>query len=212
MQWREIWGKWWPETKAKGEGLPLTDGQRKLVSYILVFLIGVASFLQFTSGTHSPVIFPEAKDIETRVEPVAGTASLRQFGFEEEVENRLASVLAQMEGVGGTQVLVYVTTGPRLELAHDMNQDKTTTEETDRQGGQRRVVADHLQQKVVILREGQSAGDKPVVVTEHRPTIGGVLVIADGAKDPSMRLRIARAVATAIDIPVHRVEVMARRK
>ena len=215
MEWRDLWEKWWPERKSEREHIPLTDKQRRLTGYLVAFVIGAAVLLQFTSNKiPSPALSPGGMEpaSHSAVEQVAGLAPSVKLKFEEEIESRLAGILAQIEGVGKVQVMVSVTTGSRLELAHDVNGDKTITEETDNQGGQRRVVAERLNEKVVILREGQGSADKPIVLAEYRPTIGGVLVVADGAKDPGIRLRIARAVATAMDIPAHRVTVVTRKQ
>ena len=108
--------------------------------------------------------------------------------------------------------MVTLSTGSRLELAKDVNGDQTVTEETDTAGGKRRVVSERWNEKVVILRDGQRNGDSPIILAEHRPKVAGVLVVADGAKDPGIRLLISRAVETAVDIPPHRVPVVPRSK
>lgn len=214
MEWRDLWEKWWPSKKGERTGIPLTDQQRKLTSYLLILVVGAALVLQFTSTkTSTPVLSPQnATSLSTdSAQPVAGASSLRP-GFQEETERRLSAILAQIEGVGNVHVMVSLSTGPRLQIAQDINGDKTVTEETDKQGGKRRIVSERWNEKVVIVREGQGAQDKPVVLVEHRPVIAGVLVVADGATDSAIKLRIGRAVQTAIDIPAHRVTVVARKK
>jgi len=210
-----MWEKWWPSKKSERAGIPLTDQQRKLTGYLLILVIGAALVLQFTATkTSTPALTPQnTASLSTEpVQPVAGGASSLRLGFQEETEKRLAAILAQIEGVGNVQVMVSLGTGPRLEVAQDINGDKTVTEETDKQGGKRRIVSERWNEKVVIVREGQGAQDKPIVLVEHRPVICGVLVVADGARDPGIKLRIGRAVETAIDIPAHRVTVVARKK
>mgnify|MGYP001081314741 CR=1 FL=1 len=214
MEWRDLWEKWWPSKKGERTGIPLTDQQRKLTTYLLILVVGAALVLQFTSTkTSTPVLSPQnAISLSTDpAQPVAGASSLRP-GFQEETERRLSAILAQIEGVGNVHVMVSLSTGPRLQIAQDINGDKTVTEETDKQGGKRRIVSERWNEKVVIVREGQGAQDKPVVLVEHRPVIAGVLVVADGATDSAIKLRIGRAVQTAIDIPAHRVTVVARKK
>jgi len=171
--------------------------------------------LQFTSTrTSTPAVLPQgAIPVSNQdIQPAAGpTASLR-LGFEAELERKLAAILTQIEGVGNVQVMVSLSTGTRLDLAQDVNGDKTITEETDKQGGKRRIVSERRNEKVVIVREGQGAQDRPITLVEHRPVIAGVLVVADGAIEPGIKLRIGRAVETAIDIPAHRISVVARKR
>ncbi len=215
MEWRDLWEKWWPNKKAEQAGIPLTDQQRKATSYLLILVVGAAIVLQLTSTkAPSPVISTQgAQPLHSqKVEPVASPSSSLRLGFEEEMEKRLAGILTQIEGVGSVQVMVSVDTGSRLELARDLNGDKTITEETDKQGGKRRVVAERQNEKVVILREGQGASDKPIILAEHRPVIAGVLVVAEGARDPSIKLRIGKAVEIAVGVPAHRVTVVPKRK
>jgi len=215
VQWQDLWDKWWPNRKSKGSGVPLTEKQRKLTTYLLILAVGAMIVLQLTgSKTSSPILTSQSIESSSNqnIEPVAGTASSSPIQFEKEIERRLAAILAQIEGVGNVEVMISLSVGTRLELAQDTNGDKTVTEETDKQGGKRRIVSERLNEKVVIVREGQGTQDKPIVLAEHRPVIAGVLVVADGAKDPGLKLRIGRAVETALDIPAHRITVVARRK
>ncbi|NMB44977.1 MAG: hypothetical protein GX998_01040 [Firmicutes bacterium] len=215
MQWRDLWEKWWPSRKAERAGVPLTDQQRKLTNCLLILVVAAVMALQFTSTrTSTPAVLPQgAIPVSNQdIQPAAGpTASLR-LGFEAELERKLAAILTQIEGVGNVQVMVSLSTGTRLDLAQDVNGDKTITEETDKQGGKRRIVSERRNEKVVIVREGQGAQDRPITLVEHRPVIAGVLVVADGAIEPGIKLRIGRAVETAIDIPAHRISVVARKR
>ena len=214
VQWRDVWEKWWPDKKSERTGIPLTDQQRKAISYLLILVVGAAIVMQFTSkkAPFSVVSFQDTKPVLSQeVEPVASPSPSMTSSFEEVMEKRLAGILTQIEGVGNVQVMVSVATGSRLEVARDINGDKTITEETDKQGGKRRVVAERQNEKVVILREGQGAWDKPMILAEHRPVIIGVLVVAEGAQDPGIRLRIGRAVEIAMGIPAHRVTVVPKK-
>lgn len=215
MEWRDLWGKWWPDKKTQRAGIPLTDQQRKAMSYLLILVAGAAIVLQFT-GTKAPSQVVSTQGVtplySQEAEPVAAPSSSLRLGFEEEMEKRLAGILTQIEGVGSVQVMVSVDTGSRLEIARDINGDKTITEETDKQGGKRRVVAERQNEKVVILRDGQGAWDKPIILAEHRPVIAGVLVVAEGARDPGIKLRIGKTVEIAMGIPAHRVTVVPKKK
>ncbi|NLY29343.1 MAG: stage III sporulation protein AG [Firmicutes bacterium] len=213
MQLRDLWDKWWPE-KTERSGVPLTDQQRRFTGFLLILILAAALMLQVTSQRGaSPVTSPlsSSDSLNGDAEPALGGRSASSSNYEEEIERKLAAILSRIEGVGSVEVMVTFSTGSRLELAQDVNGDETVTEETDTQGGKRRVVSQRWNEKVVILREGQR-GDSPIILAEHRPVVAGVLVVADGAKDPGIRLLISRAVETAIDIPSHRVTVVPRKK
>jgi stage III sporulation protein AG len=42
---------------------------------------------------------------------------------------------------------------------------------------------------------------------EERPTVAGVLIIAEGAQDPNIRENIHNAVKTLLDIPTQKISV-----
>ena len=48
---------------------------------------------------------------------------------------------------------------------------------------------------------------EPIVLKEIRPTIKGVIVLADGAEDLYIKEMLYEAVKTALGIPGNRVEV-----
>ena len=68
-------------------------------------------------------------------------------------------------------------------------------------------------EKVVILTKDNFEQEvlnssQPVIVMEDRPEIGGVLVIAEGARDPKVREGIHTAVQTLLNIPSARITVV----
>ncbi|MCG2963631.1 hypothetical protein KZ308_28245, partial [Escherichia coli] len=56
---------------------------------------------------------------------------------------------------------------------------KQSTDETDREGGKRKVEDISTDEKLVIVRSGDQ--EKPVVVKTEKPKIRGILVVAKGA-------------------------------
>ncbi|NLA59032.1 MAG: hypothetical protein GX855_09065 [Firmicutes bacterium] len=218
MRLRDLWDKWWPQGKPERNGIPLTDRQRKLIGYLLMVILAAALVLQATSQRGAIPVTPRydtSGDLNGEAQLAVGGISFSNPNYEnygKEIEGKLAAILSRVDGVGNVDVMVTLSTGSRLELAKDVNGDQTVTEETDTAGGKRRVVSERWNEKVVILRDGQKNGDSPIILAEHRPKVAGVLVVADGAKDPGIRLLISRAVETAVDIPPHRVTVVPRSK
>jgi len=212
----DFWGKWRPGKKPERSGIPLTDGQRRLTGALLLLILTAVLMLQLTSHNKDPSpaasLWNTPSSTNGGAEPALGGGSAASPSYEEQVERKLAAILSRIEGVGSVEVMVSLSTGSRLELAQDIDGDETVTEETDTQGGKRRVVSKRWNERVVVIRDGQKNGDSPIVLAEHRPLVAGVLVVADGAKDPTLRLLISRAVETAIGVPPHRVTVVPRRK
>lgn len=63
-----------------------------------------------------------------------------------------------------------------------------------------------------VLSMIQGAGEVEVLVTQSESGVVGVLVVADGAQDLTVRTELMRAAMTALDIPAESVEVFARKK
>ena len=57
-----------------------------------------------------------------------------------------------------------------------------------------------------------SGGESPIILTERMPKIRGVIVIAEGAADISVRFSLAAAVSTVLGIDENSVEVFAMRR
>lgn len=61
-----------------------------------------------------------------------------------------------------------------------------------------------------VLSQIAGAGQVEVLVTEGDRGVLGVLVVADGAQELSVRTELMRAAMTALDVPADAVEVFAR--
>jgi stage III sporulation protein AG len=126
------------------------------------------------------------------------------------VEAVLAETLSQVAGAGQVSVRVFLDSGPRYEYARKTADDTRTTQESDRSGTSR-ITSERREEGEVTVRRGGSGGeDVPVVVMTHLPAVRGVLVVAGGAADPTVRAELSRAVQTALGLPPHRVTVLAK--
>lgn len=121
----------------------------------------------------------------------------------------LEGVLEAVDGAGKVRVAITLESGSALEMAQDNNVSTRTTEERDNAGGTRVTTERTEDNKLVILRAaGGGQGDEPVVTRLLQPRIAGVLVVAEGARDPRVKERLSRAVQIALNIPAYRVEVL----
>lgn len=105
-----------------------------------------------------------------------------------QMENKLVTVLGNIEGCGKVNVAIsYATDGEKV-YAYE-----TTTKQD---GG---VV---VQTSSLITLKGE-----PLLVQTITPQILGVVVVADGASDPLVRYKIKQAVVTLLDIDICCVQV-----
>ncbi|OLN32199.1 stage III sporulation protein AH [Desulfosporosinus metallidurans] len=177
----------------------------KLISSdkILLGLVGLVavgmSFIYLGKGAVTPPQSIQAKSAAT----ASLTTNSRISALEKELESKLQANILQMEGAGKVQVSVSFSTGLKTEYARNQNVTKSTTKETDKTGGTRETTAVTDNNQVVM----PSGSSQPVMVMEDRPEVAGVLIIAEGARDPKVREEIHTAVQTLLNIPSARITV-----
>ncbi|HYE09682.1 MAG TPA: stage III sporulation protein AG, partial [Patescibacteria group bacterium] len=64
----------------------------------------------------------------------------------------------------------------------------------------------------VVFMNDQGGTSKPLVLKEVNPDIKGVIIVAEGAKDPKVKLQLTEAVQTVLDVPAYRVSVFESNK
>jgi stage III sporulation protein AG len=133
--------------------------------------------------------------------------------YEDLLSKDLELILSQVEGAGKVLVKVSLKSGPEKELARDRTQSARKTDERDERGGARSVIENTEDVRVVMRSSlgSQASGSLPMAVREVRPEIAGVVVVAEGASDSSVKNLLGQAVRTLLDIPVHKVIVLPRK-
>lgn len=172
---------------------------KMLIGLVALIAIGM-SFIYLGKGVDTTVQTLQAKTDQS----TAATTNTKIAALEKELENKLQSNLQMMEGVGKVQVSVSFATGLKSEYARNDNVTKNTSQETDKTGGTRETTQ-VTENNQVVMPNGSS---QPVVVVEDRPEIAGVLIIAEGARDPNVREGIHTAVQTLLNISSNKITVV----
>jgi len=106
-----------------------------------------------------------------------------------QLENRLETLIAQMDGAGKTTVMLTLETGEETIYA------------LDTQSGQMQE-----QQTHVLLEDGSALAE-----TIYQPQIRGVAVLCDGGGDVRVAARITEMVGALLDLPSNRICVEQRK-
>lgn len=117
--------------------------------------------------------------------------------LEETLEKRLENILSSMSGVGKVKVMITYKSTEELVIASEIEE---TQSETGSTSGSRPAII-----------SGED-GENPIVVKQMLPEIQGVIVIAEGASDISIKLNIVSAASTVLGINQNRVEVFEMNK
>ena len=159
----------------------------RTILYAVLIILALAIFL--TSG-----LFGGGKDTNKS----SGRTEEEQtgeFSNTEEarmLEARLEDILSQMQNAG--QVRVMVT--------FDNAQEKVIAADEQKSSG-----SSGISEASRPVKTSGSGGESPIILTERMPKIRGVIVIAEGAADISVRFSLAAAVSTVLGIDENSVEV-----
>jgi stage III sporulation protein AG len=173
------------------------DISPKVLIPVVAVVIAVA-LMTYGKGTGekvNPVAQPAAQ---------SNSADATRIGnLEKEMEKKLVQNLQQMSGVGSVQVSVTFSSSLKSDYATNGSVTKKTTKESDKSGGVREST-EVTENNQLVMPSGAS---QPVIVMEERPTVAGILIIAEGASDPKVRENIHTAVRTLLDIPASKINV-----
>lgn len=146
----------------------------------LAVLIGGAAMLLLLLSE----LFP------ARAEPAAAsTAPQEAAAYQSSLEDRLETLISQMDGAGKTTVMLTLETGEETIYA------------LDTQSGQMQE-----QQTHVLLEDGSALAE-----TVYQPQIRGVAVLCDGGGDIRVAARITEMVGALLDLPANRICVEQRK-
>jgi len=110
--------------------------------------------------------------------------------YQEQLEQRLAALISQIDGAGQTVVMVTLETGEETVYAVDTLSGQTQSQETH-----------------VLLEDGTALEQ-----TVRLPEVCGAAIICDGGGDVRIVARITELVSALLDIPSNRICVEARKQ
>ncbi|MDU2066681.1 MAG: hypothetical protein E6713_17825, partial [Sporomusaceae bacterium] len=170
-----------------------------------IFILALAGFMLI--GVSSFWENPVKTDVTTKDMKLPSAVEKTQ---EEVLEAKLANLLSQVKGAGSVTVQVTLAAGASTEFAKNATTESRTIQEKDPSGGVRTTTENKKNEQVLLAKE--NGIDKPVIVNETKPVVKGVLVIAEGAGDSSVKANLTKAVETGLGIAAYRVTVLPQRR
>lgn len=123
-----------------------------------------------------------------------------------EMENKLETLLEQMEGAGEVEVIITLQSSEEKIVEKDEPINRSNTTEEDSQGGTRTVNNVDAAENTIYTTEGSLS--VPYVVKTISPQVEGVVVLAQGAGNGSVSKNIADAVQVLFGIEAHQIKVI----
>ncbi|NPV52546.1 MAG: hypothetical protein HPY71_03370 [Firmicutes bacterium] len=129
-----------------------------------------------------------------------------------QLERNVAAALSDIRGAGRVTVSISFAGTRANKYASNLTREKKTTEEKDREGVMRITTDARDSDQLALIRGGPQGQETPILLETREPEIRGVVVVADGAGNPGVKLTMARAVETLLGVPPHKVLVLPRRE
>ncbi|UTR14483.1 stage III sporulation protein AG [Salipaludibacillus sp. LMS25] len=196
-------------------------GKKNRLIYLLgLLLIGVALMIIGSifnqEEAYEPTLTMSEPDEERREEVTTfksdetSEESPEKEEYEAYYEKELSHALEEIVGVSNVTVMVNTSGTSRHIYQTNDSKKEQLTEETDSEGGSRKVTDSSSDENVVIVRRGEN--EEPLLIESQKPDISGVLVVANGVDNIQVKTWVVEAVSRVLDIPSHRVSVMPRKQ
>lgn len=129
--------------------------------------------------------------------------------YEAGLERRVREILKTVDGVGEVDVMIIVKSSAEKVLHVDRSGSYSLTEETDSNGGTRRLEAEEQEDNTVMTGDNKGT---PIIEKEIKPELSGIIISAAGGGSPAVRAEISAAMEALFDLPAHKIRVLKRVK
>jgi stage III sporulation protein AG len=192
--------------------------RKKIVPKLILALLALGILLMFSGSlfqTKKDVVpafsqqpnNSEPKDVAAFSQKNSSSSQIEKE--EKKFEEQLKDLLEGIVGVKDVTVVVNLDSTDTKVLEKDRVNRSQQTSETDRDGGKRDVEDQSLDEKIVIIREGDK--ETPIVVRTEKPEVRGVAITAKGADNIEVKKMIIDAVTRMLGVPSHRVSVLPKK-
>lgn len=178
-------------------------GNKKLIYNLFIILI-IGIILLITAN-----IFlgqKDRKEIDNPVDINLEEMSMADMDYSVFLERKLEEILMELKGVGQVKVMITLEDTMEKIPAFNTSTNNEVTSEIDSQGGTREISREDMDSQVVTGADGGL-----MVLKEVKPTVRGVIVIAEGAEDMEIKETLYEAVKTVLGISGNKVEVYSRK-
>lgn len=209
------WLQWLEQKVGGGPGGPKRVGTFRWL--LLLGLLGVAlmilnSFLNIKT-VEQPQEDPGGAPEPQAQQAFVGKAGNERSGFrdyEDAYGGAIKDILQKVVGIGDVEVLVTIESTEETIVHSNTKETQQITNEKDQNGSTRHITEISRSGEVVLYEA--SGGQTPIVLKKIKPRIRGVVVVAKGAENLTVKQMIAEAVGRGLDVPAHRISVLPRKQ
>jgi stage III sporulation protein AG len=196
-----------------------TSGTRRFQTFRWLMLLGLvgAAFMVFNSFIYVKDVNPVGKG-----RPLPGEPSNPAFGgtlkkelssfreYEEVYQSQLKELLGKIVGVGEVEVIVTIDSTEEIIVERNTKETQQVTNEKDQQGATRNISNVTRSGEVAIYEV--SGGKQPLIIKTIKPKVRGVVVVAKGAENLTVKKMLVEAVERGLDIAANRISILPRKQ
>ena len=134
-----------------------------------------------------------------QTEAVKEEISEKEYSMEAE----LKEILQRISGVGRTEVFITYEDEGKIVVEKDESVSEELIEEADSSGGTRTTTSTRNEKATVY-----GNADAPYVIQELSPTIKGILVVAEGGGNVTVKKQIQETIEALFGLDSHKICIM----
>lgn len=179
------------------------DGKKQQARFTrLILILGISGMLLI--GLSECRADSESQKSDAPEQPYSLSAEEQA----KKLEKRLLEALEQMDGVGKVQVLITMEdAGENVYATEERETSDNRSSYGDNGGGLQSIQTTRSGEQSYLLVENQNGKRQALLVSRAEPQVKGVIVICEGAGQPSVREAVTEAVKTVLHISSNRVYV-----
>ena len=121
------------------------------------------------------------------------------------LNSELEGILTNISGVGKVKVMITYASSETTIPVYNEESSEENTEETDSEGGTRKVTQTDVRKEVIYE---ENDGSKTLITQKTTsPEIEGAIITAEGADNAEVKTNIIQAVEAVTGLPTHRIQV-----
>lgn len=179
---------------------------KKKIENLVFFLIILVATVIAINFIWKDETAKEDTNLTHNSKKLAITTNEEEISYEESsLETKLKNILSNISGVGNVDVLITYNETEELIPIYNETDKKSTTNETDSNGGTRVIEEIDTSKEVIYQNE------EIIVQKKISPKIEGAIITASGASNALVKTNIIQAVEAATGLATHKIQVFEKK-
>lgn len=175
-----------------------------LVFFVVILIITVVAINLIWNGkknTKQQSINDSSKKLATNENNNTNNETINSNNLEEKLKN----ILSKIQGVGNVEVCLNYSESSEIVAMYNENSKVSTTEESDKSGGNRKIQETDTQKDIIYQEEN---GKKtPITQKTIQPKIEGAIITAKGVNNATIKNNVIQAVEAVTGLATHKIQV-----